>query len=103
MSSNLYDLIYENVKKIPKGKVSTYSMIGMLCGNPNYARIVGNALHVNPDTSSIPCHRVVNAKGKTSEAFAFGGEDIQRQLLENEGVGFLKNGMVDMKKYLWRV
>jgi len=65
------------------------------------ARAVGNALHRNPDPENIPCHRVVNAKGELSGAFAFGGASVQAQLLEAEGVQLL-DGRVDLDKYQWR-
>jgi methylated-DNA-protein-cysteine methyltransferase-like protein len=96
-----FERIYEIVQKIPKGKVATYGQIAYLAGNPRWARVVGYALHVNPDPHTIPCHRVVNKLGGTSAAFAFGGEDMQRLLLEGEGVGFDADGLVEMKKYLW--
>ena len=76
-------------------------MVAMLAGNPRWARVVGYALHVNPSQDEIPCHRVVNRHGKTSEAFAFGGQDIQRELLEKEGVIFLCDGRVDLEHCLW--
>jgi O-6-methylguanine DNA methyltransferase len=58
--------IYEAVKKIPKGKVATYGQVAELAGDRKMARAVGNALHKNPDPDSIPCYRVVNAKGELS-------------------------------------
>ena len=99
--SNSYQLIYEQVKRIPVGKVATYGMIAALSGNHRWARVVGYALHVNPAQDEIPCHRVVNRYGKTSEAFAFGGQDMQRTLLEREGVIFLDDGRVDLERCLW--
>ena len=99
---SFYDKVYENVKKIPEGKVATYGQIAALAGNPRWARVVGYALHVNPEPGKIPCHRVVNREGKTTPAFAFGGEDIQRQLLESEGIVFSPNGTVDLEEYLWK-
>ena len=98
---NTFEKIYEQVKKIPKGKVSTYGIIAKMAGSPRWSRVVGYALHVNPDPVNIPCHRVVNRFGKTSAAFAFGGEDMQRRLLEDEGVTFTSEGKVDLEKYLW--
>ncbi|MBR4434834.1 MAG: MGMT family protein [Clostridia bacterium] len=98
---NTFELIYEQVKRIPRGKVATYGQIAALAGNPRLSRVVGYALHVNPDPSSIPCHRVVNKEGRVSSAFAFGGENAQITLLEKEGVGFI-DGHVDMNKYRWR-
>lgn len=76
-SMNTYEKIYEVVKTIPKGKVATYGQVAILAGNPKLARTVGNALHANPDTSTIPCHRVVNSKGNVALFYAFGGEEAQ--------------------------
>lgn len=96
---NTFELIYEKVKLIPRGKVATYGQIAMLAGNPHLSRVVGYALHVNPEPGVIPCHRVVNRFGETSKAFAFGGEDIQRKLLEDEGVVFNADGKVNIAEY----
>ncbi len=97
----VFEKIYEIVKLIPKGKVATYGQIALLAGNPRWARVVGYALHVNPQPIIIPCHRVVNKSGKLAGAFAFGGYQAQRALLEQEGVIFEPDGSVDLKKYLW--
>ena len=96
---NTFEKIYEVVKKIPKGKVATYGQVALLAGNSRWARVVGYALHNNPDQSNIPCHRVVNREGKVAEIFAFGGGKVQRQLLEAEGVVFESNGRIDLAKY----
>lgn len=98
----VFEKIYEVVCNIPKGKVATYGQVALLAGNPRWARVVGYALHVNPAFGVIPCHRVVNREGKTAESFAFGGSDIQRQMLENEGIVFEEDGHIDLKKYQWR-
>ncbi|SFP96109.1 O-6-methylguanine DNA methyltransferase [Lachnospiraceae bacterium XBB1006] len=90
--------IYEAVKQIPKGKVATYGQIAEMAGDRKMARAVGNALHRNPHPDTIPCFRVVNAKGELSGEFAFGGEHAQAKLLEAEGVEVV-NGKVDLKKY----
>ena len=95
-----FERIYEIVKKIPAGKVATYGQIALLAGNPRWARVVGYALHVNPDPEHIPCFRVVNRVGEVSPAFAFGGENMQIALLQNEGVTFTAEGRVDLKKHL---
>lgn len=96
-----FDKIYECVKQIPEGKVATYGQIALLAGNPRWARVVGYALHVNPDPSTIKCHRVVNREGRVSEAFAFGGMNMQIALLREEGVEVSDDGYVDLKKYQW--
>ncbi len=100
---NTFEKIYEVVKKIPEGKVATYGQVACLAGNPRWARVVGYALHNNPEPYVIPCHRVVNREGRLAPAFAFGGADIQRQLLESEGVTFDLNGKVDLEKYGMKV
>lgn len=98
---NTFEKIYDAVKKIPRGKVCTYGQIAALAGNPRWSRVVGYALHVNPEPGKIPCHRVVTRNGEVSKAFAFGGENMQRILLAEEGVEFLDDGRVDMKKHFW--
>lgn len=99
--NNTFDRIYEVVKRIPYGRVATYGQIAALAGNPRWARVVGYALHVNPDPDSIPCYRVVNREGRVSPAFAFGGENMQITLLEREGVE-LRGGFVNMEKFRWK-
>ena len=106
MISESYDLItysptkkiYEAVKEIPKGRVATYGTVAKMAGNPRMSRAVGNALHKNPDPDNIPCYRVVNSKGELAEAFAFGGENVQKKLLEAEGVEVV-DGKVDLEQY----
>lgn len=97
---SVFEMIYEVVSKIPKGKVATYGQVALLAGNPRWSRVVGYALHANPDPERIPCHRVVDRFGSVSKAFAFGGENRQIQLLESEGVE-LKNGVVDLSLFQW--
>jgi methylated-DNA-protein-cysteine methyltransferase related protein len=98
---NSFNKIYQAVKNIPVGKVATYGQIAAYAGNPRWSRVVGFALHVNPEPGTIPCHRVVNRFGGLSSAFAFGGENMQRHLLEDEGVAFLPDGNVDLGKHRW--
>ena len=96
---NTFEKIYEVVKSIPKGRVATYGQVALLAGNPRWARVVGYALHINPEPGEIPCHRVVNREGKVAPGFAFGGEGVQRQLLESEGIVFESDGRIDLEKY----
>lgn len=90
--------IYEAVKQIPRGKVATYAQVAAMAGNPKMCRAVGNALHKNPDPDNIPCYRVVNAKGELAGAFAFGGPDVQANLLRADGIEVIDN-KVDLSKY----
>lgn len=106
MIADSYDLItdspskriYEAVKKIPKGRVATYGQVAEMAGDRKMARAVGNALHKNPDPGTIPCYRVVNAKGELSGEFAFGGAGAQARLLEADGIE-VADGKVDLEKY----
>lgn len=99
--SNTYAKIYDVVAQIPKGKVSTYGQIALKLGNIKLSRVVGNALHCNPDPINIPCHRVVNHNGKLAAMYVFGGINVQREKLISEGVE-VNNDTVDLQKYLWR-
>ncbi|HBR31660.1 MAG TPA: cysteine methyltransferase, partial [Clostridiales bacterium] len=75
---SVFSLIYEQVQRIPKGKVATYGQIANLAGNHRWSRVVGYALHMNPDQRKIPCHRVVKKDGSLSTALVFGGINEQR-------------------------
>ena len=99
---SFYDEVYSVVKLIPKGKVATYGQIAKILCSPHASRAVGYALHCNPVPGIIPCHRVVNRFGRLAPAFAFGGEEVQAQLLANEGVLCDENFFVDLAKYQWR-
>ena len=96
-----FEKIYAVVKRIPCGKVATYGQIATLAGNPRWSRVVGYALHVNPDPLNIPCYRVVNREGRLAPAFAFGGQDVQRELLLSDGVEFDAEGKVVLDSFLW--
>jgi len=99
MKKNLFENIYQVVKKIPKGKVATYGQVARMVGTRD-ARKIGWALHQNPYEGKVPCHRVVNKEGRLAANFAFDGPKEQRHRLEAEGVGFVGE-RVDLEKYLW--
>ena len=110
MIAESYDLItdsptkriYEAVKRIPKGCVATYAQVAEMAGDRKMARAVGNALHKNPDPATIPCHRVVNAKGELAGEYVFGGAWKQAEILLSEGVKS-EHGKVDLSKYQYKV
>lgn len=97
-----FEKVYEVVKQVPRGKVVTYGQVAFAIGSPRAARQVGWALHVNPQPGIIPCHRVVNRFGHMAPAFAFGGEEVQAQLLREEGVKVDKDFTVDLAEYLYQ-
>ncbi|HSX57798.1 MAG TPA: MGMT family protein [Candidatus Saccharimonadales bacterium] len=90
--------VYSVVSQIPKGKVTTYGQLARLIGTG--PRVVGAVLHQNRDPENIPCHRVIHSDGTLAGGYAFGGEGIQRKLLENEGISFKKN-KIDLRKFVW--
>lgn len=94
--------VYDFLATIPKGKVVTYGQIAAFMGNPNFARTVGNILHENPDGEKYPCYKVVNAAGKLSASYAFGGLSGQKQRLEKDGIT-VQNDKVDLKCYRWTI
>lgn len=97
-----YQRIYAVVRRIPRGKVSTYGQIAVLAGLPGHARQVGYALHALPDGTTVPWHRVINARGEVSRRRVPGPELSQRLLLEREGVRFDGRGRVDLRSCGWR-
>ena len=99
-NGSTFELIYAVVRRIPRGRVASYGQVAALAGNPRWARVVGFALHVNPEPGTIPCHRVVTKEGRVSPAFAFGGENMQIKLLRDEGVE-VRDGFVDMERFRW--
>lgn len=92
--------VYNAVKQVPRGKVASYGRIAALAGNPRAARMVGWALHVNPDPEHIPCYRIVTAAGAVSSAFAFGGGNVQREMLIADGVEFDERGFVKKEYFI---
>lgn len=93
------DSIYEilsAVSEIPWGCVATYGQIARLIGRNKNSRLVGKVLSVAEYYGDYPCHRVVNHQGRTAP-----GWREQRQLLENEGVTFNANGLVNLKQHQW--
>lgn len=97
-----YELIWSAVRKIPRGRVATYGQIAELAGLEGHARQVGYALHNLPEASGVPWHRVVNARGEVSPRSAGDSHELQRMLLEAEGVAFDAKGRIDLAKCKWR-
>ncbi|KHT63437.1 MGMT family protein [Photobacterium gaetbulicola] len=91
--------IYTQVHQIPHGKVATYGDIAKFAGFPGYARQVGRLMATLPDGSTLPWHRVVNAKGEISLT----GLDLQRQRrkLLDEGVEVSDAGRLKLSRYRW--
>jgi methylated-DNA-protein-cysteine methyltransferase-like protein len=88
------------IKRIPRGKVATYGQIAACAGNSRAARQVVWILHSSTEKDKLPWHRVVNGKGRISLKPNYGYE-IQKVLLQKEGVKFDENDTIDFELYLW--
>ena len=96
-----YERIWSLVRRIPRGRVATYGQIAELARIPRGARQVGYALHALPDGSSVPWHRVINARGAIS--LRSNGAPITQLLrLEREGVRFDSGGRTNLERFQWR-
>lgn len=102
LEKSFFETIYDIVAQIPAGYVCTYGQIAMLAGRPRAARQVGMAMRTAPENRNLPCHRVVNRLGELAPEHAFGAKEIQRMLLEAEGVTFLPDGRICLEKHLYR-
>jgi len=100
--SRTYERIYAVVRQIPRGKVATYGQVARLAGLAGHARQVGYALNASPDELDIPWHRVINARGEISKRADPVFEDIQRELLEDEGIVFDAGRKISLAKYQWK-
>jgi methylated-DNA-protein-cysteine methyltransferase-like protein len=97
-----YARYYDVVRRIPPGRVASYGQVAAEAGLPGRARQVGYAVAALPEASDVPWHRVVNARGEISRrtgGSAF--EQIQRVLLEAEGVLFDARGRIDLTRFRW--
>jgi methylated-DNA-protein-cysteine methyltransferase-like protein len=99
--SGSFRLIHSIIAQIPAGKVATYGQIAAMAGMPRAARTVVWAIH-SPAEEDLPYHRVVAKTGRLAPEHVFGGCDIQRDMLEAEGVTFLPDGSIDMERHLWQ-
>ena len=101
MDEMFFERVYEQVRQVPHGTVCTYGTIAELAGYPKASREVGLAMSRVQRGRNLPCHRIVNAKGTLAPTYAFGGQRVQRQLLEDEGVTFVDEETIDMGKHRW--
>lgn len=95
-----FDKIYAVVRQIPYGTVCSYGTVAALAGNRRWARVVGYAM-AGCREASVPCHRVLHKDGTPSTAFEENGINRQVELLREEGVTFLPDGRVDMRRCAW--
>ncbi|WP_158962196.1 MGMT family protein [Myroides fluvii] len=100
-STHFFERVYEVVREIPYGRVTTYGAIAKAIGAPRSARMVGYAMNASHFDDSVPAHRVVNRLGMLSGKHHFDGTNLMQQLLESEGVVIDNNQVQDFKALLW--
>lgn len=98
---NFFEKVYETVRQIPAGRVTSYGAIARAIGSPQSARMVGWAMNASHNQEDVPAHRVVNRNGLLSGKHHFGDSNAMRNLLEAEGVTVCDNKVVDFDKYFW--
>lgn len=104
MQPSFFERVYAVVRRIPRGKVASYGQIAALLGHPQAARTVGwalNALRGN-EVHDVPWQRVINSAGRISISRVDLGAELQRALLEQEGIEFDGRGYVDLKRFGWK-
>lgn len=99
-NKDFFEKVYEVVKQIPEGKVTTYGSIAKVLGVKSAARMVGWALNAVAGDYSIPCHRVINRNGELSGRRFFATPNMMQEMLESEGIT-VKDDKVDLKLFLW--
>ena len=102
VADSRYKVIWSIARRIPRGRVATYGQIAELAGLDGHARQVGYAMHALPSNSNVPWHRVINAKGEVSPRTSGDSHELQRLLLEDEGIEFDAKGRCDLKKHRWK-
>ncbi len=101
-NDNFFERVYEIVRQIPEGKVTSYGAIAKALGTARSARMVGWAMNASHNLDDVPAHRVVNRIGMLSGKHHFEGTNLMQQLLENEGIDVVDNQIVDFEKHFWK-
>lgn len=102
MEENFFERVYDIVRQIPEGKVTSYGAIAKALGSARSARMVGWAMNASHGRDDVPAHRVVNRIGMLSGKHHFQGTNLMQQLLENEGITIVDNQIVDFDKHFWQ-
>lgn len=102
MDDSFYDQVYEIVRLIPKGRVTSYGAIAKALGAGGSARMVGYAMsNAGAAKPKVPAHRVVNSSGLLTGKFHFSPPGLMEELLEKEGIRVVNDKIKDFKKVFW--
>jgi len=102
VSAGFHQRVWDVVRAVPEGSVTTYGDVATHLGSPRVARHVGWALSALPDDTDVPWHRVINALGRISYRGDTVRAEVQQRRLAIEGVPFDETGRCDLKGYRWR-
>jgi len=97
-----FQRVYCVVRLVPASQVATYGQVAEIVSHRGAARTVGWALHALEEGTDVPWHRVVGAQGRVAPFLDERGFNVQRRLLEKEGVSFRADGMVDLDRHQWQ-
>ncbi len=100
-NSDFFEKVYEVVRQIPKGKVTTYGIIADVIGSKGAARTVGWAMNASHELKGVPAHRVVNRNGQLTGRLHFNPPEKMQELLEKEGIEIQNNQIVNFETHLW--
>ncbi|MAD97672.1 MAG: cysteine methyltransferase [Flavobacteriaceae bacterium] len=98
--TGFFERVYEVVRLIPEGRVTSYGAIAKYLGTAGSARMVGWAMN-SSHTKDVPAHRVVNRKGILTGKHHFDGTNLMQQLLENEGIVVIDNQIQEFDRFFW--
>ena len=101
MDPNFFQNVYDVVRLVPRGRVTTYGAIAKYLGAARSSRMVGWAMNACHNHDDVPAHRVVNRKGLLTGKHHFPTPDIMQQLLEKEGIQVIDDQIIDFKKIVW--
>jgi len=101
MEVSFFEKVYEVVRQIPYGRVTSYGTIARKIGSPQSARMVGYAMNAAHNLEDVPAHRVVNRNGMLTGKFHFEGTNLMQQLLESEGIVVKNDKIVNFKEVFW--
>lgn len=100
-NDNFFERVYDLVRQIPYGRVTSYGAIAKALGSARSARMVGWAMNASHNMADVPAHRVVNRNGLLTGKHHFEGTNLMQQLLESEGIVVVNNQIVDFEKHFW--
>ena len=100
--NSFYNKVFEVVRQVPSGRITTYGAIARFLGSAQSSRMVGWAMNQSHFSDAyVPAHRVVNRQGLLTGKHHFDGPDVMKELLQSEGIEIVNNQVKDFEKHFW--